>query len=268
MTEEDGMDSDVARDGAVDVAIHDDATSAPCCGADSGRSTMSLALDLAGNVIPASGNGGNLSPAGRGQVPSEPTELSTEAWLAQLQLLTARSAEKAHGDPTWRGTVVLGPPLVARWDTYVITPVTGPAELVGWTVSSCDSRCRTNPVVDAASTETCWGTGRVAALSDGSVLLLEPCEIRYAEADRHSVWLMTDYGRFRAATKGIDNLERELVRHGFARVHRSFLVNLDRVRRVNHKGHGMITLSTDHRRVEGIPVSRRYTREVRALLGV
>jgi DNA-binding LytR/AlgR family response regulator len=110
--------------------------------------------------------------------------------------------------------------------------------------------------------------GRIAAVADDSVLLLEPSEVRFAEADRHVVWLTTDYGRFRAATKGIDNLDRELTRHGFVRVHRSFLINPDRVRRVNHKGHGMITLSTDHRRVENIPVSRRYTHEVRHLFGV
>lgn len=110
--------------------------------------------------------------------------------------------------------------------------------------------------------------GRIAALADDSVLLLAPNEIRFAEADRHVVWLTTDYGRFRAAKKGIDNLDRELAPHGFVRVHRSFLVNPDRVRRVNHKGHGVITLSTDHRRVENIPVSRRYTHGVRHLFGV
>lgn len=142
------------------------------------------------------------------------------------------------------------------------------AGLVGWTVSRTEGGRPTGPEMDAAPHETCGGNGRIAAVAAGSVLLLEPYEIRFAEAERHFVWLATDYGRFRAAIRGIDNLERELAPHGFARVHRSFLVNPERVRRVDHRGHGMITLSTDHRRVEGIPVSRRYTRKVRALLGV
>jgi DNA-binding LytR/AlgR family response regulator len=121
---------------------------------------------------------------------------------------------------------------------------------------------------ETGSPDICCGLGRIAAMADDSVLLLEPNEIRFAEADRHTVWLTTDHGRLRAATRGIDNLERELTRHGFLRVHRSFLINPERVRRVSHRGRGVITLSTDHRRAESIPVSRRCTRVVRQLFGV
>lgn len=109
---------------------------------------------------------------------------------------------------------------------------------------------------------------RIVAVTDDSDLLLDPDEIRYAEADRHSVWLVTDYGRFRAATRGIDNLESTLSDHGFMRVHRSFLVNSGRVRRIYHKGNGLIALSTDARRAECIPVARRSTQEVRRILGL
>lgn len=110
--------------------------------------------------------------------------------------------------------------------------------------------------------------GRISALADDSVLLLDPIEIRFAEADRHVVWLATEYGRIRATTRGMDNVDRELSDHGFLRVHRSYLVNPDRVRRIHFKGNGLIALSTDHRRVECIPVSRRCTHEVRRRLGL
>ena len=135
-------------------------------------------------------------------------------------------------------------------------------------VTSQRPTSRGGPVAATGPPDPCCGAGRIGALADDCVLLLQPDEVRFAEAERHSVWLTTDHGRFRAATKGIDNLERELARHGFVRVHRSFLVNPERVRRVDHRGHGMITLSTDHRRIESIPVSRRYTHEVRELFGV
>lgn len=110
--------------------------------------------------------------------------------------------------------------------------------------------------------------GRIAAIAGDSVLLLDPDEVRFAEADRHVVWLVTDHGRLRSATKGMENVARELRRHGFLRVHRSFLINPSRVRRVDHKGNGLIALSTDLRRTESIPVSRRSTQEVRQLLGL
>ncbi|MDN5859531.1 MAG: LytTR family transcriptional regulator DNA-binding domain-containing protein [Pseudonocardia sp.] len=109
---------------------------------------------------------------------------------------------------------------------------------------------------------------RIAAVAGDSVLLLDPDEVRFAEAHRRIVWLTTDSGRFQAATKGMENLERELGRFGFIRVHRSFIVNPARVRGVVHKGSGLIALSTDLHRAECIPVSRRSTHEVRQLLGV
>ena len=109
---------------------------------------------------------------------------------------------------------------------------------------------------------------RIAALVDNSVLLLDAQEVRYAEANRHAIWLVTDCGRVKAATKGMDNLERELRGRGFIRVHRGFLVNPVRVRRVVHKGNGLISLATDVTRPECIPVSRRRTREVEQALGL
>jgi len=79
---------------------------------------------------------------------------------------------------------------------------------------------------------------------------------------------VTDCGRVKAVTKGMDNVERELSGHGFIRVHRGFLVNPARVRRVVHKGDGLISLDTDVDRPECIPVSRRRTHEVRQALGL
>lgn len=111
-------------------------------------------------------------------------------------------------------------------------------------------------------------TAHIAALAGASVFLLRPNEVRFAESDRHSVWLTTDYGRFKAATKGMDNVERELSHHGFLRVHRSFLINPERVRRVDHKGNGLIALSTDYRQAESIPVARRCTQDVRRRFGI
>jgi sigma-54 dependent transcriptional regulator, acetoin dehydrogenase operon transcriptional activator AcoR len=227
-----------------------------------------LGLDLAGSIIAASDNvrksidgipaGFLLDPASR-----------RGAAFAPLRVLAEDSLSKALADPSWRGTAVIGPPLSRDSQTYAVTPVTGPTGLAGWVLSDQQKAYDSGSVLNTLDYRSAPGTPeRIAAIADDSVLLLDPSEIRFAEANRHIVWLMTDRGRFRAATKGMDNLERELGRYGFIRVHRSFLINPLRVRRVVHKGSGLIALSTDHHRTEGIPVSRRSTHEVRQRLGV
>jgi hypothetical protein len=190
--------------------------------------------------------------------------------FAPLRDVAESSFEKALADPCWTGTAVIGPPLTEEPRVFVVTPVTSRTGLAGWVLSD-----RGTGVDESGSG---WDTPdhpaaadapeRIAALAGDSVLLLAPNEIRFAEANRHVVWLMTDCGRLRAATKGMDNLERELRRYGFIRVHRSYLINPWRVRRVVHKGSGLIALSTDQQCTECIPVSRRSTQEVRQRLGI
>ena len=141
--------------------------------------------------------------------------------------------------------------------------------LVGWILAGLDEAADPGTIAsDVHAPGTPAGSGRIPALVDNSVLLLDAQEVRYAEANRHAVWLVTDCGRVKAATKGMDNLERELSGLGFIRVHRGFLVNPVRVRRVVHKGNGLISLATDVARPEYIPVSRRRTHEVEQALGL
>jgi sigma-54 dependent transcriptional regulator, acetoin dehydrogenase operon transcriptional activator AcoR len=265
MEQEQGMHSDVARPRSGALTLRDAMAVVERCEPEGSAPAKRLALDVAGNVVAASEEVRKLLGSPPHPVARAPRPRPGSG-LAQLQDLAARFSEKADDDQ--RGCIVLGPPLAETTETYLVTPVTGPLGLVGWILSS---RGRTSPsgsADDAASPDAGCGVDRVPALAEDSVLLLEPNEIRFAEADRHFIWLTTDYGRLRAATKGMHNLERELARHGFVRVHRSFLINPERVRRVNHRGHGMITLSTDHWRVETIPVSRRYTHDVRRLFGL
>ena len=235
--------------------------------ADGSAAAKRLALDLTGNVIDVSEDVRELLGRSSPEVAHAPGA-GPDSWLAHLQRLAERSFEKARDNPSWRGSIDLGPPFTERPETYLVTPVFGPTGLVGWLLTNRYATSRSDSVVDVELPDVCCGVVRIAAVAEDSVLLLEPNEIRFAEADRHFVWLVTDHGRFRAVTKGMQNLERELARHGFVRVHRSFLINPTRVRRVDHKGQGVITLSTDRRRVENIPVSRRYTPTVRRLLGI
>ncbi|MFC5992801.1 LytTR family transcriptional regulator DNA-binding domain-containing protein [Pseudonocardia hispaniensis] len=227
-----------------------------------------LGLDLAGNVIAASES---VRKAVGGIPPGFLLEPASRrgATFAPLRVVAEDSFGKALADPSWQGTAVIGPPLREDPQAYAVTPVTGPTGLAGWILSDHRETHDSGPILDTVEHRSAPDTPeRIAALAGDSVLLLDPHEVRFAEANRHIVWLTTDCGRFRAVTKGMDNLERELARYGFLRVHRSFLINPSRVRRVVHKGSGLIALCTDHHRTESIPVSRRSTHEVRQRLGI
>lgn len=234
---------------------------------DSRRTGTVLGLDLAGNVVAASDKArrsvGGI-PAGYLLDPA----LRRGLTFPPLAEIARRSWAQAVADPSWTGTVVIGPPLGPAPHSYTITPVNGTGGPAGWIVSDGPGPDTGSALVLDPGTTANPTSGRIAALAGDSVLLLGPEEIRFAEANRHDVWLTTDCGRFRAATRGMDHLARELSPYGFLRVHRSFLVNPARIRRVVSKGNGLIALSTDHHRAEDIPVSRRSTHEVRQRLGI
>jgi hypothetical protein len=112
------------------------------------------------------------------------------------------------------------------------------------------------------------GPKRIIGVRDSRLVVLAPSEIRYAEADRNTVWLSTDRGRLQAAVRGLDNVDQALRPYGFCRVHRRFLVNLRRVAEIERGAKGELFLITDPRAPEFIPVSRRHAPRVRRLLGV
>lgn len=186
-----------------------------------------------------------------------------------LREVAANALPCVLADPTWRGTAVLGPPISARAELFSLTSVFSASRLVGWILAGLDEPADPGTITsDVQVPGPPAVADRIAALVDNSVLLLDAQEVRYAEANRHAIWLVTDYGRVKAATKGMDNLERELGVLGFIRVHRGFLVNPLRVRRVVREGNGLISLDTDVDRPECIPVSRRRTHEVEQALGL
>ena len=103
---------------------------------------------------------------------------------------------------------------------------------------------------------------------NGRLILLSPADIRFAEADRNVVWLVTDRGRIRAAARGLDKIMSALEQHGFARVHRRFAVNLRRVQEIERGIKGELFLITDARDTELVPVSRRHAPGLRQQFGV
>ena len=105
-------------------------------------------------------------------------------------------------------------------------------------------------------------------MRDDRWVMLDPREIRFAEADRNHVWLQTDRGLLRAATRGLDRLQQQLEDKGFLRVHRRFLVNLSRVREIEQGFKGTLLLTTDVQSHETVPVARRHVPQLHQTLGL
>ena len=105
-------------------------------------------------------------------------------------------------------------------------------------------------------------------MRDNRLVLLRSSEVCFAESDGNDVWLETDQGRLRAATQGMDKVAAELAEAGFLRVHRRYVVNLDRVREIERGCKGEVLLIMDDQATSGVPVSRRNAATVRRALGI
>ncbi len=227
-----------------------------------------LAIDVAGSVIAANNSARKflsdlpedfrIDPAGRWRSGHE-----------EMREIARRSVRRIDGEPSWAGAADLGF-LFGRHDQmFNVVPVTSSDGVIGLLLSNeqlWDDAEVIDPNRDARAELA--NRQRVLAVQDGRILLLHPEEIRYAESARHDVWLITDQGRVRAQTQGIDNVQRELEPLGFMRIHRSFVVNLSRIREVSHCGRGMLSISTDLGKNEALPVSRGWATKLRRQLGL
>ncbi len=226
-----------------------------------------IAIDAAGSIIAA-------NERARVHLDGPPTSFALDPakrWRAQcsgLREVARDSVQRAQGEPQWVGSTDLRFLLDGNDQVFEIRPVVSPDGVIGLILSSESSSGgeRINP--EARTPVTPELPSRIVGMRDGRTLLLSPGEIRYAEAQRHDVWLATDQGRLRAATRGLDNVERELSQFGFVRIHRSYIVNIGRICEIDHHGKGVLTLSTHPQKQEAIPVSRRYAVELRQLLGL
>lgn len=230
------------------------------------RGAAVLALDAAGGVVEA-------NDAARALLADLPDRAELEPgsrWreVRELRETASRAIRYAAREPGWVGAVDLGPVLDGDERLFEVRPVVSGNGAVGLIFAADPAPGGERLLLDPAVPAAPAFPRRVVGVRDGRALLLSPTEIRYAEADRHDVWLVTDLGRVRALTRGMDKLERELAPLGFVRTHRSYLVNMSRIREVGQHGKGGLTLSTQPHKPEMIPVSRRCADRLRHQLGL
>lgn len=261
-------DMRVVHDGLRRRAWRDAVTVADAFAETSRKSRGALlAVDAAGNVIAANdvvrGSMAWLSAS----FALDPAKRYPGDRLG-LAEVARRSVQRAQAEPHWVGSADLGFLLGGGSHLFDIRPVLSPEGVIGLIVG--DEGAANGEAV-SAQPQAAPGPAipsRIVGVRDGRALLLSPIEIRYAEARRHDVWLATDRGWLRAATHGLDNVVEELTKFGFVRIHRSYVVNIARICEIEHHGKGVLTLSTDPRKQEALPVSRRYTVKLKSLLGL
>ncbi|WP_432849208.1 LytTR family transcriptional regulator DNA-binding domain-containing protein [Amycolatopsis sp. CA-161197] len=228
-----------------------------------------MAMDRGGNVITANEAAvALLGLAGETPIVAGAIE-PAQRWMPDISGLpevVRWAKERAQGSTQWSGYAYL--PVSPGEDATPVTmrPVVDANHVVGML---CVFGVQEGEPYESTSAS---GVGplprRVIGMRNDRLVLLAPSEIRYAEADRNIVWLVTERGRIQAATRGLENVERLLTPHGFSRVHRRFLVNLRRVAELERGIKGELFLIMDSRSHEFVPVSRRHAPELRRLLGV
>lgn len=239
--------------------------------------TALAAVDLAGKVVLANSEAAVLL----GTPADTPAHTPAHRWTSAIPAvprLTQYVAECARKDRTWAGASHIFVPFLRTAIPVAARPVFCGTQVIGALLafgSGHDSLAeyglgqycleRGEP---ASGEQPRGGPCRVIAQREDRWVLLDPREIRYAEADQNKVWIVSDAGRLLAASRGLDHLERQLAGRGFLRVHRRFLVNLSRIREVEPGFKGTLFVTTDIHTHETLPVARRHAAELRQVLGM
>jgi hypothetical protein len=232
------------------------------------RSTEPLtAVDTAGKVVIADDTASVLLGVPGNTPAIDPAVRWTPRLPAFIRAAQFASKEASHNSD-WMGSTQIFTHLSAEPSPIGIRPVFLYSNLVGHLISFGPS-CGGEQVPQAeAGTHLRAQSGRVVGVHENRMLLLRLPEVSFAEAAGNDVWLATDEGRLRAAASGLDKLENELAKSGFLRVHRQYVVNLNRIREVERRDKGELVLVMDDQQKTMVPVSRRNARAVRQALGI
>lgn len=111
------------------------------------------------------------------------------------------------------------------------------------------------------------GIEKLAITMEGRVILIPFDEVIFVEADEDYSYVHTAAQKYITSYR-LKNLEDRLVPHGFFRVHRKYLVNLEMVTEIGSlPGSNFMLRTAGKKRIE-LPVSRRRVAELKEILGL
>ncbi len=97
-------------------------------------------------------------------------------------------------------------------------------------------------------------------------LLIDTSEVIYATIEDGLIRIVATSVTGESSYKTIDELQGDLDPEVFWRVHRGYLVNLNRIREVNPWFHSSLMLKMDDEKGTEVPVSRAHSKKLRAFL--
>jgi ABC-2 type transport system ATP-binding protein len=107
---------------------------------------------------------------------------------------------------------------------------------------------------------------KIPARMEGRVVLVNPADILYADAEGGRAYLQTSEGRLPTQFT-LAELDERLARSGFFRAHRGYLVNLQHVKEVIPFTRNSFSLRLDDGDNTEIPLSKSAAAELKELLG-
>ena len=102
----------------------------------------------------------------------------------------------------------------------------------------------------------------------GRSILLDRDHIYYIKAEGEDSLIRTGRRKRYAHVEPLKKVESRLPSPPFFRIHRSYIVNLDRVHELRSRGNGEWEVKMDPPVNKVLPVSHRRMDELRALLGI
>lgn len=124
------------------------------------------------------------------------------------------------------------------------------------------------PAIAAAGAEAeSQKATRVTVNKGGKKHFISSSIITYLMAKDDYSYIYTDEGKF-LSTTSLTHLEEELAEYGFFRVHRRYIVNLNRVTSVAPQTGGTLLLTLSDEEETEIPVSRRRVATLKQEMGI
>lgn len=106
---------------------------------------------------------------------------------------------------------------------------------------------------------------RIAVSARGQIRLIPVSDVRVAVADGEGASVLTEDGRYHVR-QSLHELEHRLQGHGFLRVHRGYLVNMNHVSSIESFFNGTYLLKLSGLRDLTVPVSRRHAADLKSAI--